>query len=311
MRSACTDEMGEEPTDKPDFNMPILNVRALKSMIEGNDADAGDKSIYWRVNFDRLIQDLRDKTLVEAVSRMVDDNAGELMRQMLFLMYERTASWADTSNPIPYIEIKDKVKQLNISALTQYLDQYLRLIEEDSRQLLRRVGDSGGGQFSVNMKEAFAQLAWATLENIVMERFGSKAARIFRLVKTKKYIEVEQIQQLAMIPAKEAKHLTFILLQENYLQMQEVKKAGISQAPSKAFFLFHIDLNQVVRMQVEHCHHALYNTMQRREHETVDNRRMIDKQLRIQALISNLKERGALEEQLHEVSNMLTNYQLD
>ncbi|XP_015118884.1 DNA-directed RNA polymerase III subunit RPC3 [Diachasma alloeum] len=306
MRSSCTDEMGEITTDKPDFLTPTLNLRALKGMVEGIKVDPGDNKVHWRVNFDRLIQDLRDKTLVEAVSRMVDDNAGEMMRQMLFLMYERTASWADTSNPIPYIEIKEKVKGLDISALTQYLDQYLRLIEEDSRQFLRRVGDSGGGQFSVNVKEAFAQLAWATLENIVMERFGSKAARIFRLVKSKKYIEVEQIQQLAMIPAKEAKHLTFILFQENYLQMQEVKKAGVSQAPLKAFFLFHIELNQVVRMEMEHCYHALYNTMQRREHETVDNRRMIEKQLRIQTLISNLKERGAPEEQLQEIEEMMT-----
>lgn len=57
---------------------------------------------------------------------------------------------------------------------------YDLITEEDSSQFLKRVGDSGGGQFSVNMKEAFAQLAWVTVGNIVMERFGSKAARIFR-----------------------------------------------------------------------------------------------------------------------------------
>lgn len=59
------------------------------------------------------------------------------------------------------------------------INEYV-ILEEDTSQFLKRVGDSGGGQYSVNMKEAFKQLAWATLENIVMERFGSKAARIFR-----------------------------------------------------------------------------------------------------------------------------------
>jgi DNA-directed RNA polymerase III subunit RPC3 len=52
--------------------------------------------------------------------------------------------------------------------------------EEDSSKFIERVGDSGGGQYSVNMKEAFHQLTWVVLENIVMERFGLKAARIFR-----------------------------------------------------------------------------------------------------------------------------------
>lgn len=59
----------------------------------------------------------------------------------------------------------------------------LFILEKDTSQFLKRVGDSGGGQYSVNMKEAFNQLAWATLENIVMERFGSKAARIFRYIR--------------------------------------------------------------------------------------------------------------------------------
>lgn len=124
---------------------------------------------------------------------------------------------------------------------------------------------------------------------------------LYRLVRNRKYIEQEQIQQLAMIPAKEAKHLTYTLLQENYLQIQEIKKSGVSAAPIKTFFLFHIDLNLVVHMEVEHCYHALYNIMQRREYEASSNKRMIDKQLRMQTLTTNLKEHGASEEQLAEV----------
>jgi DNA-directed RNA polymerase III subunit RPC3 len=58
----------------------------------------------------------------------------------------------------------------------------MSISEEDSSQFISRVGDSSGGQYSINMKTAFTQLTWATLENIVMERFGSKAARIFRCV---------------------------------------------------------------------------------------------------------------------------------
>ena len=307
IRSLCEEAVQETSFLKTDFTVPDLNLAAIAKKIEGNDnVDAGDDKIYWNVNFDRFTQDLRDQIIVSAMQKRLDENAGELMRQLLFLMYLRTASWADTSNPIPLTEIKDAVKKQNYPSLTQYIDQYLRLIEEDSSQFMKRVGDSGGGQYSVNMKEAFNQLAWTTLENIVMERFGSKAARIFRLVKDRKYIEQERIQQLAMIPAKEAKHLTYTLLQENYLQMQELKKPGVSAAPIKTFFLFHIDLNMVVRMEIEHCYHALYNTMQRREYEVSSNKRMIDKQLRMQTLTSNLKEHGATEEQLAEIAELMT-----
>ncbi|XP_033327715.2 RNA polymerase III subunit C isoform X1 [Megalopta genalis] len=306
IRSLYAELPEEAAMEKPDFNLPNLNLPAISKQLEGGNEDAGDSKIYWKVNIDRFTQDFRDQIIISAMRNRLDENAAELMRQLLFLMYLRTASWADTSNPIPLIEIKDAVRKINYPVLTQHLDQYLRLIEKDTSQFLKKVGHAGGGQYSVNMKEAFHQLAWATLENVVMERFGSKAARIFRLVRDRKYIEQEQIQQLAMIPAKEAKHLTYTLLQENYLQMQEIKKTGVSAAPMKTFFLFHIDLNLVVGMVVEHCYHALYNTMQRREYEIASNKRMIDKQLRMQTLTSNLKEHGATEEQLAEIAELMT-----
>lgn len=75
----------------------------------------------------------RDQIIVSSISKRLDKNAGELMRRLLFLMYLRTASWEDTSNPIPFAEIKDAVKKLNYPLLTQHLDQYLRLIGMDNR----------------------------------------------------------------------------------------------------------------------------------------------------------------------------------
>ena len=66
-----------------------------------------------------------------------------------------------------------------------------------------------------------------------------------RLVRAKKYVEQEQIQQVSMIPAKEAKLLTYKLLEENFIQMQELRKSLSNNVPNKTFFLFHINLNQV------------------------------------------------------------------
>jgi DNA-directed RNA polymerase III subunit RPC3 len=68
---------------------------------------------------------------------------------------------------------------------------------------------------------------------------------LLRLVRAKKCVEQEQIQQIAMIPAKEAKLLTYRLLEENFLQMRELRKSLASNVPIKTFFLFYIDLNQV------------------------------------------------------------------
>lgn len=127
----------------------------------------------------------------------------------------------------------------------------------------------------------------------------------FRLIRNKTFIELDQIQKVAMMPEKEVKLLTYTLAQENYIQVQEMKKSGFSTGPIRSFFMFYIDLNRVVKMQIEHCYHALYNIIQRRDYESSSNKRMIDKQLRVDILSSNMKEHGATEEQLADVSRYI------
>lgn len=55
-------------------------------------------------------------------------------------------------------------------------------------------------------------------------------------------------------------------------------------------------------MVLEMCCKALYNAMTRREYERSENRRMIEKQQRIELITLNMKEQGATFEQLAEVS---------
>ena len=43
--------------------------------------------------------------------------------------------------------------------------------------------------FVINLHKALASLATATLESVIQERFGSRCARIFRLVLQKKHVQ--------------------------------------------------------------------------------------------------------------------------
>ena len=140
--------------------------------------------------------------------------------------------------------------------MQEYLDQYIKVLEEDRTRFIDKVGDAGGGQYVVhfhgievlknrfhekifqfrksinikikftifflipdvgqyvvNAKHIFTELAAATAESIVLERYGSKALRIFRVVREKLHIEESQLQNLVMIPAKEVKYLTYTLME--------------------------------------------------------------------------------------------------
>ena len=86
-----------------------------------------------------------------------------------------------------------------------------------------------------------------------------------------------------MIPAKEIKLLTYQLLENNFIQLQELRKNMSNNAPTKSFYLFYVDLNQVARMVAEMCRKALANSFTRKNFEAFQNKRLLDKQVRIKA----------------------------
>lgn len=235
--------------------------------------------------------------------------AGELMRQLLILSYQRTSGWEKTLNPVPLTEIREQVKKHSTQPrLGQYLEQYTRLLEDefsrvnDIQKVLKRVGDSSGGQYSIDMKEAFAQLTESTLQSIVKERYGSNAARLFSVILSHSHIKLEKLQGLTMINPKESKMLVFRLLHEKFIRLEELREPKASLT-SPSIYLCTTDINSIVRMEISYCYQAIYNMNQRRNHETISNKRVIDKYLRLQAIKNNMMASGAEEEKVNEVNN--------
>lgn len=231
------------------FTPPEIDLKELKSAFEnGTDPTS---SIYWTVNFDQFHQSFRDKVLIDAIERQIDSNAGECFQFILQLMYNKTDPWATTSNPISFIEIKQILERKSSNKeLVKNVEQYVSIIEKDECGFMRKNDEAGGGLYTINMTFAFQQLAWAVIENVITQKFGSKAMRIFRVVRSKKFIEQEDIQREAMIPGKEAKLFTYKLLEENFLQIQTIKKTGGGgMGPAKAFYLFRINQYHVRNKQ--------------------------------------------------------------
>ncbi|CAG9762004.1 unnamed protein product [Ceutorhynchus assimilis] len=287
--------------------LPKIDIKNLVAYQENNSVTLPDANIYWTVNFDRFHQDMRDHIIVNAFENKFDAQAGEIIKLFLRQMYVRTEPWADVSNPIPSIEIKDILKrQSHQTHALAFFDQYMSIIEQDNSRLLRKVGEASGGSYQIYLKEAFTQFAWELVEQTVLAKYNSKAARIFRLVKEKPYIEPDRIQQLAMIPAKDAKKLSYQLYEENFLHIQELRKTSSNNGPTKNFTLFHIQLENVVRMLLELCYKVQFNHITRRNYERELNKRIIDKKQRVDTILMGMRAQGATEEQLADIEEMIT-----
>ncbi|KAG0711414.1 DNA-directed RNA polymerase III subunit RPC3 [Chionoecetes opilio] len=148
---------------------------------------------------------------------------------MLKISYTRSDPWDSTLNPVTLAEIRDHLKDL------KHLEQYLKVLEEESGGAVRRVGDVGGGQYRLELGEAYRTLTHTLVYQIVQERLGGKAARIFRLIHRNGMMEQDQ-----------------------------------------------------------------------RDTTHADNTRLLDKRIRVDSIVENLRQSGGTEEQVREVEEMMT-----
>ncbi|XP_015505787.1 DNA-directed RNA polymerase III subunit RPC3 isoform X2 [Parus major] len=270
----------------------------------GSSETPPDDGIYWQVNLERFHQHFRDQALVSAVASRMDQTSSEVVRTMLRMSEVTTASGASHTQPLSSNEIfRSLPSGYNIGK--QVLDQYLALLADDPLEFVGKSGDSGGGTYTVNLHKALVSLATATLESIVEERFGSRCARIFRLLLRKKHLEQKQVEDFAMIPAKEAKDMLYRMLSENLVSLQEIPKTP-DHAPSRTFYLYTVNVMAAARMLLHRCYKSVANLMERRQHEMRENKRLLEKSQRVEAILASMQATGAEAAQLHEVEEMIT-----
>ncbi|XP_026751660.1 DNA-directed RNA polymerase III subunit RPC3 [Galleria mellonella] len=287
--------------------VPELDTRHLLHAMTMDISEITD-NVYWEVNYDRFHLDFRDEIMIKAVTRRIDENAGEMLQHLLRLMYLTSAPWAPESNPTPVLELRECCQRVAAEKphLNQHFDQYLKVLEENGAGFVRRCGEAGGGQYMVRPRQAAHALLLCTLEHCVTERLGSNAARIFRLINSKKYIEEDDIQKHAMLPNKECKELTYKLLEEHFISVQPMRKAASAGGLAKAIYLYHINLHEVAHTAAELCYRALHNVCRRAAHERRRHARLLDKQRRVRTIVHGMRLRGEPQPNIDDVEETLT-----
>lgn len=250
-----------------------------------------DLDIYWTVNTMRFHQFLRDQLIIDGVTNYFDDKkAGEIVRIILRLSETRTHPYsAVTSGVIQDEIIRNAIKE-NICLDEKEVEKYLLLFHQDDklRVVFRSEEKTDAAYYSVNIIKMLDKLNDSCLSSIVQDRFGTKSARIFRLLLDKKYLEQKQIEEKSMITAKETKLLTYNLISENVIKLMQCPKTNEYNA-TRTIYLFHIDKMDLSRDLLQRCYHAVSSAIIRRLHITQENKSLLERKNFIDAVIVNLQ----------------------
>ena len=159
---------GEPPVLAP---APEPDLKALAAAL-GEDFPRVDSSVqkqpdseaFWSLDLATVQQLLRDDIIVAAASRRLDESAGAIVASLLGLVAASSKGWAPVSCHLGHHAIAERVaqEQGKDSQAAKFLDQYLRVLSDDKTRFVDRVGDAGGGQYSVDMAHIVQQLAEVT-----------------------------------------------------------------------------------------------------------------------------------------------------
>ncbi|KAL7641438.1 UNVERIFIED_CONTAM: hypothetical protein RMT77_008578 [Armadillidium vulgare] len=262
-----------------------------------------DKDIYWRLNYDRFHLAFRDIEMEKSISRRIDENAAKTFTAILQVMYKKNDPWVHESNTILASEVRDRERDL------PHLDQYLKIIGDCGGKFLRRVGDAGGGEYVLETASLIQTITMSHIDNIVRERYGSNAARIFRLVRENGMLEQNLIAKKSMLSSNEANFLIHNLLKDNFFRIYELRKGATPTPASKNYYLFFVEVPMVVRMILTWAFSGIYNLMEQRNMRHFSNNRLLERKARVEMIVDNLKRSGGPEEQIQEVEDMFSEHE--
>ena len=135
-------------------------------------------------------------------------------------------------------------------------------------------------------------------------------------------IDQNQMQKLAMISPKDAKTLSYKLMQEGFLQLKEEKKATSNVGPVKSFNFFHVDLPQVMKifgifmcrvieifyiLQVARevlkvSYKCVSNALERQAHDLTANKCLLERHALMEKTLKQLRGEDAPDDLIAEVS---------
>ncbi|GAB6022151.1 DNA-directed RNA polymerase III subunit RPC3 [Chamberlinius hualienensis] len=256
------------------YKLPIIDMSQFD---ETNSEDDKTDNVYWRVNHLKLDHCLRDQLFVFGIEKSIDKAAANIVRCILKLA-GFSGNWVSISHPISKPDIIRELKKINVDC--PFIDNYLGYLVDDSSKIITKLDDHQGGMYVVNFKECVNAFTWSFLENIVHERYGWQYLRIFRILKSVKYAEQKQIEELVMLPVKEARCTLHKLFIEHIVSIKEF--VGVDG------YFYHINLPLLVGSFLDFHYKTVSFLMVKQTVECNENKKLLEKEAVVKNIIESL-----------------------
>ena len=252
-------EKGSSNSEKNDFEED-MGVKQASLVLQKSKFD---REALWRVNFEKFMIDFRNRTITDWIKwTFVDKGAKVMMQAMLeFTSASITNHYSEKSCKITQNKFEEYVRNnwisLNIAEeLLPAAHLYYNLFKEK-----KLIQDN-----MLNFKGIMEEIRLFHINVILRKKFGilgEACQTIFALLLDKKFLEVKQIAEKALLNPTIARTSLYKLMEQGFLFIQEVPKTLEQRIPSKTIHLFGLDMNVVKKNLCEQMFKTVFNILYR------------------------------------------------
>ncbi|CAN0128135.1 unnamed protein product [Ascophyllum nodosum] len=124
--------------------------------------------------------------------------------------------------------------------------------------------DRQNPKYMVNIATMVQYIRSRLVKCTMRDRYGKETARIMEILLQNKFLEQQQVAEMAMLPPGDARTRLYRLLRDRMVSMQEVPKRA-DRNPNATFFLWTIKHDQVNQLVTDSLYKAMLNMRLRRK----------------------------------------------
>jgi len=210
---------------------------------------------YFAINYRQFQRCFFANWAVGYIAKTVDPACGEVLRAMFDAVLLDDAYSGERSRSVTQDEVVAALPRGRFTSAE--FGDHMEALDSFGSNFITRAG--GRAYIQLNYAVMRDTARFLAIEKMVEVKLDEECARLFRLVRSKRYIEQKKVKELALMGAfKDTKVSLNRLLKGNFLTMQEIPKQN-DRVPSKCVYVWTCDMNRVTTLVLHQCYKAQAN----------------------------------------------------
>ena len=200
--------------------------------------------VLYTVNFDEIFRRMLYDAITKLATQRVGHNGGKVIEIILneSLVYQGIpANQEALSCPMLMVQLQETFQhEEGFSSDSDEVVKAIRVLERDAVGMITRTLIHGKPAICVNVRAIVTFIQRKVKHSIAVERYGKWSGRIVELLERHSYLDQQNIGEMAIIPARDARERLYSMYRDKWVDYIEICKRT-DYNPNSTYYFWYLD----------------------------------------------------------------------